>query len=344
MSTTAPSARPFAAVALMLTGTAFIAVTTLLAKAAGGPHLGDPLHPVQVSHGRFLFALMLVATVAAARRQPVRGVHWRWHALRTLCGWGGVTLMFAAAARMPLSDATAISFLSPVFSMMLAIPLLGERVGPVRWSAAALALAGMAILLRPGAGAIHPAALLALGAAVVMGAEAIFIKRLSGAEPPLQVLLVNNTMGLGIATLAVLAFWQMPSPAQWAALAGIGLAMAAAQLCYVNAMRRADASFVVPFGYATLIWAAIYDAAVFGVIPDAVSWIGGAVILAGGVLLAWRDAGRSGGAPAPAVPPGVEPDRGRSAPPTPEAVPHEAARPGGRPSGPGGSVPNRPAG
>ncbi|WP_375691962.1 DMT family transporter [Pseudooceanicola sp. LIPI14-2-Ac024] len=291
---------PARAIALIMVATAFIAMTTLLAKAVGGPHLGTPLHPLQVSHGRFLFALMLIGTLCAVRRQQVRDVHWGWHALRTTFGWGGATLMFAAAARMPLSDATAISFLSPVFAMLLAIPLLGEKVGPVRWTAAGFALVGMLILLRPTAGAIQPAAMLALCAAVSMGAEAIFIKRLSGSEPPLQVLLINNSLGLCIATLAVLPVWQMPSTEQWAGLAGIGVAMALAQICYVNAMRMADASFVVPFTYATLIWAALYDAAVFGVIPDLVSWTGAAVIVAGGVLLAWREARR--GTPVPPAP------------------------------------------
>jgi len=299
---TPPRPSPARAVALILVATAFIAVTTLLAKAVGGPHLGPPLHPLQVSHGRFLFALIVIALVVAARRQRIAGVHWRWHGFRTLFGWGGVTLMFAAAARMPLSDATAISFLSPVFAMLLAIPLLGERVGPVRWTAALLALAGMGVLLRPGAEAFQPAALLALAAAVSMGVEAIFIKRLSGAEPPVQILLVNNSLGLAIATLAVVPVWQGPAPGQWAALALIGVAMAAAQLCFVNAMRMADASFVVPFTYATLVWAALYDAAIFGVIPDAVSWTGAAIIVAGGGLLAWREAGRGRAVTTPPAP------------------------------------------
>jgi len=74
----------------------------------------------------------------------------RIHIGRTLFGWGGVTCMFAAVAFMPMSDATAISFLNPVFGMLLAIPLLGERVGPWRWLAAAMALIGALILLRPG--------------------------------------------------------------------------------------------------------------------------------------------------------------------------------------------------
>lgn len=280
---------PGTAILFILAATAFIAGTTLLAKAIGAGHLGDPLHPLQVSHGRFVFAWIAIASVAAAMRLRFTRVHWRLHVARTAFGWGGVTLMFAAVAFMPLGDATAISFLNPVFAMILSIPLLGEKVGRIRWSAAAIALSGAFILLRPGAESFQPAALLALSAAAVLGMELILIKKLSGREGPLQILLVNNSIGLAIATAAVIPVWVPPSPAQWAALAGIGLLMASAQFCYVNAMARADASFVTPFSYLTLVFAALYDAMFFDILPDAVSVTGATVILAGALLLAWRE-------------------------------------------------------
>lgn len=280
------------AVALMATATAFIALTTLLAKGIGTGLYGPPLHPLQVSQGRFLFAFAGLWMAAAVLRPRLYAPHWRWHIGRTAFGWGGVTLMFASVAFIPLSDATAISFLNPVFAMMLAIPLLGETVGRVRWTAAAIALLGALILLRPTPASFQPAALLALGAALLMGMEVIFIKKLSGREAPFQILLINNSIGLGIASAAVLAVWQAPTPAQWAALAGIGIAMACAQVCFVNAMARADASFIAPFSYGTLIFATLYDWAAFSAVPDAVSVLGAGTIIAGAVLLALRDAHR----------------------------------------------------
>ena len=281
------------AIALMVLATVFIAGTTLLAKAVGTGRFGPPLHPLQVSHGRFVFAFMAISVIFALRRQPIRAPNLRLHAARSFCGWGGVSLMFAAVAFIPLGDATAISFLNPVFAMILAIPLLGERVGPIRWTAAAIALVGALILLRPGPDSFQPAALLALGAAVLLGIEVIFIKQLSGREPWPQVLLVNNAIGLGIATLAVLPVWVPPTPAQWAALAGIGLIMMSAQICFLNAVARAEASLVVPFSYGSLVFATVYDRAFFGVGPDAVSVLGALVIVAGAVLLAWREAMRA---------------------------------------------------
>lgn len=281
---------PALAAVLIFCASAFIAGTTLLAKALGTETLGPPLHPMQISHGRFLFAFVVIVAAVGVLRPQLRRPHWGLHVGRTSFGWTGITLMFASVAYIPIADATAISFLNPVFAMVLAIPLLKETVGPWRWLAAAVALTGAIILLRPTPDSFQPAALLALAAAAVIGMELIFIKKLSGRESPIQILLINNAMGLTIASIAVATVWQPPSPAQWAALAGIGFLMACAQACFVNGMARADASFVAPISYATLIFAALYDFAVFRVVPDWVSLLGSGVILTGALILVWREA------------------------------------------------------
>ncbi|MTI00537.1 DMT family transporter [Roseibium sp. RKSG952] len=284
------SHNPALAAILIFAASALIAGTTLLAKALGTDTLGPALHPMQISHGRFMFAFLVIISAVAILRPPLRRPHWGLHIGRTTFGWTGITLMFASVAYIPIADATAISFLNPVFAMVLAIPLLKEGVGPWRWLAAAVALTGALILLRPTPDSFQPAALLALSAAAVIGMELIFIKKLSGKEIPIQILLVNNSMGLAIATVAVVTVWEPPTPEQWAALAGIGVLMACAQACFVNGMARADASFVAPISYATLIFAAFYDFAVFEVVPDIVSVIGSSIILTGALILVWREA------------------------------------------------------
>lgn len=278
------------AAGFILLACVFIAASTLFAKALGTGAMGPPLHPLQVSHGRFVFAWIAILSAAVLLRPRMGRVHWCLHLSRTLCGWAGVTLMFAAVAYIPLADATAISFLNPVFAMMLAIPLLGERVGRYRWTAAGMAFVGALILLRPTPESFQPAALIALGAALVMGLELIFIKQLARREGPFQILIFNNTLGLLISSLAVLTVWQSPEPLQWLGLAGVGVSMAAAQACFVNGMARGDASFVAPFSYATLIFAAGFDAAAFGVFPGPATWIGAAIIIAGAAWLALREA------------------------------------------------------
>jgi len=281
---------PALAALLTVMTAAFAAGTSLLAKALGTGALGPEMHSLQISHGRFLFAFIAISLVTMIMRPKLTRPAVGLHVGRSVFGWGGVTLMFAAASFIPLSDATAITFLNPVFGMMFAIPFLGEKVGPVRWGAALVAITGAAILTRPGAGSLQTGAILALVAAVLMGAELILIKRLAGREAPLQILLVNNAIGLVIATVAVVFVWISPSATQWLALGAIGILMALAQTCFVNAMARADASFVAPFFYSALVFATLYDVVIFGVVPDAISFVGGAIILTGAGLLVWREA------------------------------------------------------
>lgn len=288
-----PAQNPGLAALLIVLASAFIAASTLFAKLLGTDALNaDPLHPLQISHGRFLFALVALGSVALIRRLKFQNVHWKLHVGRSFCGWGGVTLMFAAVAYIPMADATALSFTSPVFTLLFAVLLLHEKVGPIRWIATAIALAGAIILLRPDPGSFEPAALLALCAAIMMGFEIILIKALAGRERLFQVLVINNLIGLTIATLAVIPVWHLPEPRQWAALAGVGVTMAIAQTCFINGTARADASFVAPFNYTVLVFAALFDLAVFGAIPDLVSVAGAAVILTGALVLAWREAKR----------------------------------------------------
>lgn len=280
---------PILAASLTVLASAFVAGTTLLAKALGTDTLGEPLNALQISQGRFMFAFMAISMGVLALRPKFTRPAWGTHAVRSSLGWGGVTLMFAAAAFIPLSDATAISFLNPVFGMLFAIPFLGEKVGPWRWLSAAIAISGAVILMRPTSGVLEVGAVLALGGALLLGIELTVIKRLTNGERPLQILWVNNLIGVCISTAVASFVWIWPNPMQWAALAGVGLLMAAAQSCFVNAIRLGDASFVAPFFYTTLVFAALYDGVIFGVFPDAVSYAGSALILLAAALLAWRE-------------------------------------------------------
>jgi drug/metabolite transporter (DMT)-like permease len=274
---------------LIILASAFVAGTMLLAKTLGQDNIGNALHPMQISAGRFTFAWLTLLIFFTIRRPSFTKPNLKLHISRSLLGWSGVTLMFASAAIIPLSDATAISFLNPVFAMFLAIPFLGERVGKYRWLAAALALLGALILLRPGASSFQPAGLLALCAAALLGAELIFIKLITRNEAPFQILFINNTIGLCIALTAASFVWIAPNSTQWFALCGIGVLMVIAQVCYVTALKLADASYIAPFAYTTLVFAAFYDFTIFYQIPDQFSIIGASLILIGAFILAWRE-------------------------------------------------------
>ena len=129
-------------IAIMTLACALIAGTTLLAKALGTGWGGAALSPFQITAGRYGFALLVICATIAVLRPTMTRPNLPLHGLRSFCGWAGVTAMFAASSLIPLADAVAISFLNPIFTMLFAIPILKELVGPRRWGAALLCFVG----------------------------------------------------------------------------------------------------------------------------------------------------------------------------------------------------------
>lgn len=280
-----PRGTVLAATGAMVIASAFVAAATLSAKALGQGVGGVEMHPLQVSAGRFLFAFIAVATAAMVLRPSFKGTPIRLHAARTCFGWSGVSCMFAASAVMPLSDATAISFLNPIFTMLLAGFMLGERVRALQWLGVAIALSGAMVLIQPGGDAFQPMGLVALIAAVLLGLEVVLIKRLSNNnEPAIRILLINNGIGTVLACAAAIPVWQTPPLAQLWIWAAVGLTMVSGQVIFIWVMKRAPASLMTPVFYSTLVFAALYDWLLFAVVPGLLA-IGGASLIVAGLLL-----------------------------------------------------------
>jgi len=288
MRNTAPKT---VSVLFMMLAVGLFAGISLVAKSLGTGQSGPVLHPVQISAGRFCFALLVLVPLFVIKRPGFKGTPWKLHFARSISGWLGITCMFIAATKIPLADANAISFMSVIVTMALSIPMLGEQVDIRRWTAAGVAFIGALILIKPGTEAFHPAAAVALLAALFVGLEAILVKRLSNRERPIRILFVNNTMGAIISLIAALFYWTSPTMEQWLFLAGIGATMVLIQTSFIQALRRMDASFVTPFWYAVPLFAALFDWMLFGEHLSTTSIIGISLITLGGVIICRRSQG-----------------------------------------------------
>ena len=276
-------------IVLVLISVALFALLSLVAKLLGTDTLGPPLHPMQISAARFIVALLFLGAIVLVKPVSFDQVPWGLHLRRGIAGWCGVTCLFTAAIVMPLADATAISFLSIIVTLGLSVFMLKERAGPRRWGAAIIALIGALLITRPGTSAFQPVALIALLAAVFIGFEIIFIKQLSGREPVLRILIINNMIG-AIISAAVIGFvWQAPTAAQWLLIIVIGFLMIGVQATNILAMQRGDASFVAPFWFATPAFAAVYDYLAFSQIISTPSGLGILLIISGGIFISWRE-------------------------------------------------------
>jgi drug/metabolite transporter (DMT)-like permease len=207
-------------------------------------------------------------------------------ALATLC-------FFAAVYAMPLADATAIQFTSPILTALLAPLVLGERTGRATWAATLLAFAGVLIVLRPNLAEIGAAALFPVGAAFGMSWLMMLNRMTAGEAPVLVMQLALAVFAAPLLVLAAAAYGLLvePIPAPSLLVAGKCLAIA----CFATlghslifaAVERADASVVAPMTYVQLIVAAGIGWAWFGDRPDLATFGGAALIIGGGLLL-WR--------------------------------------------------------
>jgi drug/metabolite transporter (DMT)-like permease len=274
-------------VLFMISASLLIAGTTILAKILGTTTLGPPINPMQISNARFFFAFILISIFFMTTKSKIIKPNYKVHLGRSVCGWIGISILFGASSIIPVTDATAIIFTNPIFTMLLAIVLLGEKVKPIKWIAVIITFWGALILIRPENNIINHQfiiIILIIGA-FVLGLESVFIKMLTLKENPKQILLINNSIGLLISSIPICFIWTTPTTLQILAMLGIGSLMLCAQACFIQALRRSKAHFAVPYFYSTLIFVAIYDFFIFNITPDHISFIGASLIIIGGISI-----------------------------------------------------------
>lgn len=269
--------------------TAFALMITLVR------HLTDGLHPLQVVFFRTAFGLL--AMLPWLLRQGVgvmRTSRLRLHLLRALIGIFAMVGWFTTLSLMPLAEATALSFTAPIFTSVLAVLLLGEAMRARRWSATALGFLGAAIILRPGAGTLQPAALLAIVTAAVWASSTILVKVMARTESAGAITTYMVLLTTPMTLAAALFVWQNPSLGQlgWAAL--LGAAGSTGHFCMSRALATADATVVAPLDYLRLPIVALIAFIAFGEVPGVWVWLGGAVIAASSVYIAQREARTKG--------------------------------------------------
>ena len=267
----------------------FFASSTFLSKLLGSGEWGDPLNPLQIAHARFAFGLMTAVALAVFFGPRLTRPHFKLHVLRSACGWAGIAILFTGVLYIPASDAVALTFLNPIFAMVFAVKILMESIDNQRWWAAAIALFGGLLLIRPEANGLNPIALLCIFGAIIIGVEIVVIKLLTLREGVFQILVINNAIAVLLASIPLMFVFMMPTASQWLALTAVGVTMVIGQLLFLFAMKAVDASLVSPFIYSTLIFVGTLDYFILDVQPDAISLLGGALIIASGSYIALRE-------------------------------------------------------
>lgn len=248
-------------------------------------------YPVlQVVWARYLFHLLAMLPILFVRYRPKKLIPKRagLQLVRGSLLLTATSLFFAALALMPQATVLALFFISPLVITLLAPPLLGERVG--LWSVVAVVVGflGVLLILRPGSGVVGWGALLALGAGVVHALYMIFTRRLAGSAPPLVTLAYTAVVGAVVMTVVVLFVWVTPTLADFGVMVLLGVLAAAGHFLLIKAFDYAPATFLAPLGYAEMVTAVLVGYIAYRDLPDALSWLGIAIIVGAGILVSTR--------------------------------------------------------
>lgn len=240
----------------------------------------------QVVWGRYIFHLVLALIILAPQLgRIVRSANLKLQLLRSGFMLAATTFYFAGVQFLPLTEANAINFVTPILVVILAQPVLGERVGLQCWIGVAVGFAGAMIIIRPGSGLLDIAAGLMLLSAFCNACYQLSTRRLGAIDDPLTTLLYTALVGSIGASFVAPFTWEPMDAEGWFLMVLIGAFALIGHFALINAYRLAAAPTIAPFGYTILIWSAVFGYVVFGQLPDFWTVLGAVIIVAGGIII-----------------------------------------------------------
>ncbi|MBR0653492.1 DMT family transporter [Plastoroseomonas arctica] len=278
---------------LMLGATALFTVMGAFAKEAS-------VHLPFVELMFFRSALALPVVVALVFRgnawRALRTKRFPGHVLRACSGTAAMACGFYALSVLPLAEQVALTYTSPLFVTMLAIPFLGEKVGIHRWSAVLVGFGGIVIMaLGQGAFAAGAAAGLLFGtiAAVSNGAfsavTTLLVRGLSATETSTTIVLWQSVLMTTIIGMALPFVWVTPTWSEWLLLLAMGLFGGIAQVMMTEANASAQVSALGPYSYGAILWSMLLGWTVWGDVPGVSTLAGAALIVAAGLYILHRE-------------------------------------------------------
>ena len=253
-------------------------------------HMSAGLHPFEIAFFRSFFGLLILAPwLMRSGLGVLRTKRLGLYTLRCALGVATMLMWFTAISMVPLADAVALGFTSPLFVILGAALFLGEVVRGRRLGATLCGFAGALIILRPGGGVLDLGAVLVLLSAVTLAGANLSVKELSRTESVQAIVTYMVIFMVPLTFIPALLVWQTPTPAQLAELAGLAALATLGNYAMTRAVAVADASAVMPYDYARLPFAALIGFFVFGETSDAATWIGAGVIAVASLYLAHHE-------------------------------------------------------
>jgi drug/metabolite transporter (DMT)-like permease len=273
--------RNLVAVVLWMTG----ALLAFSAMAVSVRLLAGALSVMEILAVRSGFGLLVMVGLAAVRadlRATIFTKQLPLHVIRNTIHFGGQYLWAMGVLLLPLATAFALEFTTPAWTLLLAVPVLGERLTTSRVGAVLLGLLGVLVILRPGLETFRPAGLLMLAAALCFACALTTTKKLTRTDTTFAIIWWMNLIQLPLALIASdPLFLAKPGLAEWPALFTLGITGLASHYCLANAFRSGDAAVVVPLDFMRIPLIAVVGWWLYGESLDLFVFLGAGLIIAG---------------------------------------------------------------
>ena len=275
-----------------LRGIGFMMLACVLfgAMHVGVRHVTQSVHPFEAAFFRNLFGLLVIAPSFITHGwRPLRTRRFGLHCARAALNVVAMLSFFYALSITPVVLVQALAFTSPLFTSVLAVLLLGERVRARRLTAIVVGFAGTLLIIRPGVQPLDLGPALVLASAAVWSYVVVLIKSLSRTDSAVTITSYMVLLMSPMTLVCALFVWTWPSGGELAVLVGIGIAGTLAQMCMTQSLRLAETMVVLPFDFTKLVWGAFFAWLLFGELIDTWTLVGALVIFSGGLYVAYRE-------------------------------------------------------
>ena len=254
--------------------------------------------PGQSVFFRSLFAIPVIVVWLAMRKELRIGFKTQNpmnHVWRGVIGTSAMAMTFGALGLLPLPEMTAIGYAMPIFVVVFAAMFLNETVRLFRLMTVAVGLVGVMIIMAPrlSVDVIDVSetlgAVLALGSAVAAALAQVFIRKLTKTETTSSIVFWFSVTATGLSLLTIYWGWVVPTPKEAALLVLAGIIGGVGQILLTSSYRLADASFVAPFEYSSMLFSIAIGFAFFDEVPTSTTLIGASVVIFAGILIIWRE-------------------------------------------------------
>jgi drug/metabolite transporter (DMT)-like permease len=261
------------------------AVFSLTMLDAGVKWLTDDYSPFQIAFLRYVVGILFAMGIATrfGGLGSLRTLRPGGHALRSIFNIGTMLSFYYALANLPLADTVAITYAGPLFTTLLSIFILKEKVGPRRWGAVLIGFVGVVVILQPSGTGLNWAAGLAILSAFLYALTLITSRQLSGTESSHTILFYYSVGVLIVTGAAMPWFWVTPRWSDFWIFLLVGVTGSVGQFCLNQAFRYSQASMLAPIDYTGLIWGILFGWMLWDQLPT-VTVIAGALIVVASTL------------------------------------------------------------